>query len=66
MIFNLASVVEWRVVTDRKKLQVNIDNVCKSAKRVSYDYAIGNLVYVDKTDIYHKLNYNKRGSYIIT
>ena len=59
MIFNLASV-------DRKKLQVNIYNVCKSAKRVRYDYAIGNLVYVDKTDIYRKIYYNKRGPHIIT
>ena len=66
IIFNLASVVEWRVITDRKKLQVNIDHVCKSAKRVRYDYAIGNLVYVDNTDIYRKLDYNKQGPHIIT
>ena len=30
-----------------------------------YDYAIGNLVYVEMTDIYSKLDYSKQGPYII-
>ena len=29
MLFNLASVVDWRVVTAAKKRQVDIDNVRK-------------------------------------
>ena len=31
-----------------------------------HDYAIINLVYVEITGIYHKLDYKKQGPYIIT
>ena len=37
MLYNLASVVDWRVVTYAKQLQVEIDNVRENAKRVTYD-----------------------------
>ena len=33
---------------------------------VRHDYTVGYLVYVDITDIYLKLDYNKYGTYIIT
>ena len=42
MLYNLASVVDWLVVTFAKQRQVDIDNVRENAKRVTYDYAIGN------------------------
>ena len=58
MIFNLASVIDWRVVTSGKQQQVDIDNVQEKARGVTHDYAISNLVYVEMTDIYHKLNYS--------
>ena len=31
-----------------------------------HDYAIGNIVYVEMTGIYCKLDYKKQGPYIIT
>ena len=65
MIFNLASIVDWRVITARNHLQVEINNVLKNAKRVIFDYAMGNLVYLYKTRIYHRIYYNKYGPYII-
>ena len=40
MLFNLASVVYWRVVTPAKQSQVDIDNVSKNVRRVMHDYAI--------------------------
>ena len=46
MLFNLASIVDWRVVTNAKQRQVDIDNVREKSKRVMQNYAIGNLVYV--------------------
>ena len=46
MIFNLASVIEWRVITALKQRQVDIDNVLENARQVTHDYAIGNQVYV--------------------
>ena len=66
MLFNLASVVDWRVVTTAKQRQVDIDNVRENAKRVTHDYAIGDQVYVEMTGIYRKLYYRKQGPYRIT
>ena len=34
--------------------------------RLIHEYAVGNLLYVDMTGIYHKLDYKKYGTYIIT
>ena len=64
--FNLASVVDWRVVTAAKKQQVDNDNVQENAKWVTHDYAIGNKVYVEMTGIYRKLDYNKQEPYRTT
>ena len=40
MLFNLASVVDWRVSTAANQRQVDIDNFRENAKRVMHDYAI--------------------------
>ena len=42
IIFNLASVIYWRVITAAKHRQVDIVNVQENAKRVTHDYAVGN------------------------
>ena len=46
MLFNLASVIAWQVITAAKQRQVDIDNVRENNKRVTHDYAIGDQVYV--------------------
>ena len=66
MIFNLASVVDWRVITTGKQWQVNIDDVQENARQVTHEYSIGNIVYVEMTGIYRKLYYKKQGPYRIT
>ena len=60
MLFNLASFVDWRVVTATKHHQVDIDNVRENARRVRHDYAIGDQVYVEMTGIYRKMYYKKK------
>ena len=60
MLFNLTSVVNWRVVTAAKQQQVDIDNAQENARQVMHDYAISNRVYVEITGIYLKLNYRKQ------
>ena len=65
MIFNVASVVDWKVITSEKQQQVDIDNVWENARRVTHDYAIVDQVYVKMTDIYRKLDYSKQVPYII-
>ena len=61
VLFNLTSVVDWRVVTSARKIQVDIHNVRENAKRVRRDYATGDQVNVEMTGIYRKLNYGKQG-----
>ena len=46
ILSNLASVVDWRVVTAAKQRQVDIDNSREIAKQFMHDYAIGDYVYV--------------------
>ena len=41
MLFNLASIIDWRVVTTTRNLQVDIDSVRENARQVTHDYAIG-------------------------
>ena len=59
VLFNLASVIDWWVVTAVKQLQVDIDNFRENAKRVTHDYAIGDQFYVEITGVYRKLDYKK-------
>ena len=44
MLFHLASVVDWRVVTATKQQQVDIDNFHENDKRFTHDYTIGDQV----------------------
>ena len=46
MLFNLALVIYWWVLTVVKQRQVDIDNVRENDKWVTHDYAIGDIVYV--------------------
>ena len=67
MKFNLASVLDWKVITNKKYQQVNIIyNIRKNSRPLIHDYAIGDIVYVNMTEIYHKLGYNKYRVYRIT
>ena len=66
MIFNLASVIDWWVITAAKQRQVNIDNIRENARQVTHDYKIGNQVYVGITGIYCKLDDKKQGPHRIT
>ena len=66
MIFNLTSVVYWRVITAGKQRQVDIYNFQENAMQVTHEYAVGDIVYVEMTGIYRKLDYKKQGPYIIT
>ena len=66
MLFNLASVKDWQVVTAVKQHQSDIDNVRGNARQVMHNHAIGYQVGVEMTGIYRKLDYKKQGPYKIT
>ena len=59
MLLNLASAVDWQVVTAAKQRQVDIDTVIENAKWVTHEYAIGDQFYVEMTGICLKLDYRK-------
>ena len=46
IMFNLTSVVDWRVIPAGKMQQLDIDDVQENARRVMHDYAFCDLVYV--------------------
>ena len=46
MLFNLTSILDWRVVTAKKHRQVDIDNVHKNYRLIRHAYEIGNIFYV--------------------
>ena len=66
MLFNLASVVDWWVVTAAKQCQVDIDIFREKARQIMHDFAIVNPVYVEMTGIYRKLDYKGKGLYRFT
>ena len=66
MLFILASVVDWRVVTAVNQRQLDIGNVRENARKVTHDYKIGDKLYVKMSGIYRKIDYKKQGPYIIT
>ena len=59
-LFNLVSVLDWRVVTSVKQHQVDIDNVRGNSRQVTHEYAIAYLFYAEMTGIYRKLDYRKQ------
>ena len=46
ILFNLTSIIGWRIITTSNQRQVNIDNVFKNVRQFSLDNAIGDIVYV--------------------
>ena len=66
VVFTLASVVYWKVVTAANQRQVDIDNFRENARKVTHDYKIGDQLYVKMSGIYCKLVYKKQVQYIIT
>ena len=66
ILFDLASFLDRQVVTAEKQHQVEIDNAKEKSRLVTYNYTIGNKVYVKMTSIYHEIYYNKQGPYRIT
>ena len=60
VLFKLASVVYWLVVTAANQRQVDIDNFIENSKKFTHDYKIGDQRYVKMCGIYHKLEYKKQ------
>ena len=66
IIFNIASIVDWRNITARKQKQIERDNVRENSRRIDFNYQVGQQVFVKNTDIARKLDNPKYGPYEIT
>ena len=61
MLFNLSQIIYWIVLSKAKQQQVYNDILHENTKKLSHDYMLEDIVYFDKTGIYHTLDY-KNGS----
>ena len=67
MIFNLKSLINWKTMALKRQQKVDIANKRGNAKRIDFDYKVGQKAYVVITDIHHrKLHGPKKGPYLIT
>ena len=65
MMFNISSLVNWKALAIRKQKLVDNANLRENAKRIDYDYAVGQQVYVTSDGINRKLDRPKTGPFPI-
>ena len=66
MIFNPTSTVDCHIKTTRNHQLSAIDDGCGNLLRFTYDYSLGNLVYMKNTGIYYNRDNKNRGLHSIT
>jgi hypothetical protein len=66
MMFNLATIVNWKALAAKKQKLVDKANLRENHNRVDYDYQPGQQVYVKIDGKQRKLDSPKSGPYLIT
>ncbi len=66
MIFNLKSLINWKVVSARKQQIVDKANLRENSKRIDFDYEVGQKAYIVRDKPYRKLDGPKIGPFRIT
>ena len=66
MIFNLKSLINWKVVSARKQQTVDKANLRENSKRIDFDYEVGQKAYIVRDKPYRKLDGPKQGPFRIT
>ena len=66
MMFNLATLVNWKDLSLRKQKQVDKSNLNENRNRISFDYEVGQQVYIKNDGIHRKLDRPKQGAFLIT
>jgi hypothetical protein len=66
MIFNIKTVVNWDLICKQKQSQVDFDNSRENKHHITYDYKVGQKVYLINTDIKCKCQAPHEGPYEIT
>ena len=65
MIYPIQYIAEWDLIRQRKQKLIDKNNQSENAKRVEYDYIVGQKVLLLKTDIHRKLDDPTQGPYTI-
>lgn len=65
MIINATYMADWRAISNRRNISSRINNARENAKRLPFQYAIGQQVYIRVNDISRKLD-SQQGPFPIT
>ena len=66
MMFNIKSLINWKLLASRKQHLVDKANLRENTKRIDYDYQIGQKVFIKNDGIHRKLDRPKSGPFNIT
>ena len=66
MLFNISALANWKELSNKKQISVDKANLRENAKRVDYDYVVGQQVYVKNDGIQRKMDSPKSGPFVIT
>jgi len=66
MLFNLNTIIDWKLISAKKQKQVDYDNLRENRKRIDYDYSVGEKVYINRKGVFRKFDDPKYGPFRIT
>ena len=66
MLFNMKKVINWQLITNKKRNQIASDNACENTEHIPHQYEIGDEVLCLKRSIQRKYSKNKSDLYRIT
>ena len=64
MILPIKYKVDWELIRQQKKTQINKDNICKNRKRVDHIYKVGDKIMLNSHNIY-KYETPYKGPFVI-
>ena len=66
MLFDIPYLADWKAIGQRRQELVNRDNAKENARRIDFDYAVGQKVFLRKDGILRKAEDKYLGPYVIT
>ena len=66
MLFDIPYLADWRAIGQRRQDTVDHNNARENARRISYDYVVGQRVLVRKDGTLRKAEKRYLGPYVIT
>jgi len=66
MLFDIPYLADWKSIGQRRQELVNQNNARENARRIDFDYAVGQKVLLKKDGILRKAEDRYKGPYVIT